>query len=195
MNIKPLESLTKEELIELIKHERTDHCEDVLTMVPEFAEIYVGNGRFAICDWEDFDLVKGFKWNLTSRNKSGCIYAQAWDYGNPKTRNKQIMHRMIMGVDGNQIIDHINGNGLDNRRNNLRIVTTQQNAFNQKQRGGSSRFKGVCFDKESGKWRAYIRHKNRRVSLGRHLYEIDAAKAYDVAAKEFFCEYAKLNFG
>ena len=163
--------------------------------IPEYAEIYVGNGKFAICDWSDFDLVKGFKWHLTSKNKSGCLYAQSWDSGNPKTRNKQSMHRMIMAVGENQIIDHINGNGLDNRRSNLRVVSAQQNAFNQKGHGGSSRFKGVSFDKESGKWRAYISHNNKRVNLGRHFSEIDAAKAYDVAAKEYFGEYAKLNLG
>ena len=103
------------------------------------------------------------------------------------------MHGLIMPAPDGQFVDHINGNGLDNRRENLRLVTHQQNSFNQKHHGGSSKFKGVSIDRISGSWRAYITVDGKRKHLGRHGTEIDAAKAYDMAAKEFFGEYAKLN--
>lgn len=160
---------------------------------PPHAEIYVGDGRFAWCDWKDFDLVKKYNWNLTTRNRSGCLYAQSWDCHNTSERKRITMHGLIMPAPDGQFVDHINGNGLDNRRENLRLVTHQQNSFNQKHHGGSSKFKGVSIDRISGSWRAYITVDGKRKHLGRHGTELDAAKAYDMAAKEFFGEYAKLN--
>lgn len=159
--------------------------------VPDCAEVYVGNGKYAICDWGDWEKIKSFNWRLTTKNKSGCLYAHAWSSEDAKTRKRISMHGLIM--DGN-LIDHINGNGLDNRRINLRHVTHQQNAFNQKNHGGSSKYKGVSFDKESGLWRAYITFNGKRKYLGRHGSEVDAAKVYDMKAKELFGEYAKCNF-
>ena len=159
----------------------------------DHAEIYVGDGLFAICEWGDFDLVKGYKWNLSSKIKSGCNYAQAWDSHKTSERRQIRMHSLIMQTPVGMYVDHINGDGLDNRRSNLRVVTHQQNTFNQSQHGGTSGFKGVCFDSETGLWRAYIQANKKRLSLGRHGTEIEAAKAYDTAAKEYFGEYAKLN--
>lgn len=160
---------------------------------PPHAEIYVGDDMFVWCDWKDFDLVKKYNWNLTTRNRSGCLYAQSWDCHNTSERKRITMHGLIMPAPDGQFVDHINGNGLDNRRENLRLVTHQQNSFNQKHHGGSSKFKGVSIDRSSGSWRAYITVDGKRKHLGRHGTELDAAKAYDMAAKEFFGEYAKLN--
>jgi hypothetical protein len=160
---------------------------------PPHAEVYVGNGSFAICDWADWETVKAYNWCLTSRNKSGCIYAQAWSTHDTENRSRVTMHGLVMRPEIGMVVDHIDGNGLDNRRRNLRIATPQQNAFNQKHHGGSSLFKGVSFDSESGLWRAYIRVNGVRKYLGRHGAELDAAKAYNMAAKEHFGEYAKPN--
>lgn len=103
------------------------------------------------------------------------------------------MHRLILSAGEGDIVDHINGDGLDNRRSNLRIVTTQQNAFNQKHHGGSSRHKGVSYRSDTGTWRAYITMDGVRRYLGNFASEDDAALAYNNEAARLFGEYAKLN--
>lgn len=158
---------------------------------PEHAEIYVGDGRFAICDWADWPLVKAYNWRLTTKNKNGCLYAQAWDRQEKSTRRRITMHGVISGHSG--MTDHINGNGLDNRRVNLRPATKQQNAFNQKSHGGTSKYKGVCREAKSNSWRAYITHNGKRISLGRHQTEEDAATAYNLAARKLFGDFARVN--
>ena len=100
------------------------------------------------------------------------------------------MHRLIMG---GAFVDHIDGNGLNNRRSNLRPVTVQQNAWNQRGHGGSSAYKGVSFDRETGLWRAYYTKDRKRIFLGRYPTEEEAALSYNAAAKSAFGEYAKLN--
>ena len=161
--------------------------------VPECAEFYLGNGLFAICDWCDFNSVKSFKWNSTSLD-SRVQWAWAHDVENSGEKRKKVaMHNVIMKPSEGFIVDHINGNGLDNRRSNLRIATRQQNTFNSVHKGGTSKYKGVALDKESGLWRAYIAKDGKRTWLGRFPDELSAAIAYDKAAKDMFGEYAKLN--
>lgn len=90
-------------------------------------------------------------------------------------------------------IDHINGDRADNRLENLREVTRSQNNMNCKPKGGSSRFKGVTFDKEKRLWAAQIKADGQRKFLGRYSSEEDAAHAYDDAANKHFGEFARLN--
>ncbi len=93
-------------------------------------------------------------------------------------------------------IDHINGNALDNRRANLRIVTRAQNAKNRSKgsKKCSSVYKGVCWHKYNKKWSAEIKSNHRQIHLGYFDDEIEAAKAYDEAAKKYHGEFACLNF-
>jgi hypothetical protein len=116
------------------------------------------------------------------------------------------MHRLLLGlVDGFAQVDHRNGNGLDNRRGNLRIATASQNQWNQKVRGrGTSKYKGVAWEKRGGKWVVKIAYLGRRIHLGsfaRNVIngidygEIKAARAYDLAAVKFFGVFARLNLG
>lgn len=105
-----------------------------------------------------------------------------------------MLHRCVLDAPRNSICDHINNNGMDNRRCNLRIVTTQQNSWNsRKLRLGSSRFKGVCRDAKSGKYRAHIRVNGKKKHLGSFTSEVDAAEAYNRAAVSSFGEFAKIN--
>lgn len=95
------------------------------------------------------------------------------------------------------LIDHINSNKLDNRKCNLRIVTPQQNNMNKKKtKNTSSKYIGVYLDKNSkkNKWRASITFNRKVISLGVFENDIDAAKARDIATKQYFGEYGKLNF-
>jgi len=101
-----------------------------------------------------------------------------------------------MGTEEGKVIDHINSNGLDNRKANVRFATAQQNCWNQrKQRGNSSsKYKGVHWEKKRNQWRARITFKGRVVRRGRFETEQEAAKAYDGKARELFGEFASLNF-
>lgn len=105
------------------------------------------------------------------------------------------MHREILGLspgDGLEV-DYINGDGLDNRRENLRNCTRRQNNRNARPRGGSSRYKGVCWDKHCEKWFAYIRVEWDLKRLRYFALEEEAARAHDAAAVEHLGEFARPN--
>ena len=106
------------------------------------------------------------------------------------------MHREIMDAPAGLYVDHINRNGLDNRRPNLRIVTPQQNSWNTRLGigRGRSKYKGVSQDKDVRKWRASICIDKKLKHLGYFTDEKQAAEAYDKAAKKHRGEYAFLNF-
>ena len=103
------------------------------------------------------------------------------------------MHRLIMGAQPGQLIDHKNRKGLDNQRGNLRFCTRSQNQANAKKRAGSSRYKGVTWDKHWDKWRAMIGVRSKRFHLGYFDDEDDAGRAYNRAATEYFGEFARPN--
>jgi hypothetical protein len=106
-----------------------------------------------------------------------------------------MMHRIILGVtDRNIFVDHKNGNGLDNRRSNLRQCTIAENNRNVVKRiAGTSKYRGVSWHKSEGKWQAQIKHNNKRHHLGNFINEIDAAIAYNNAATELHKDFASLN--
>jgi hypothetical protein len=158
-----------------------------------FRKIYLGDGVYTIVDPQDYYRLKNFNWFLSGSSKK--FYAhRSIKIGNIETKTVS-MHRLIMDAPKGLVVDHINGNGLDNRRANLRLVTPLQNHWNgRKMENTSSRFKGVCFNKQNKKWVAYINVENKRIYLGNFNSEIDAAKAYDEAAKNYRGVFAKLNF-
>jgi hypothetical protein len=112
------------------------------------------------------------------------------------------LHRVLLrlAADDARQVGHANGDALDCRRENLLLRTVQQRsrgARKMRQMTGrpcSSRFKGVTFDKQTGKWRAKIRVEGKSHSLGRYADEIAAAQAYDEAARRLFGKYGWLNF-
>jgi HNH endonuclease len=131
-----------------------------------------------------YDIIQ-YKWHV---NIHGYIIANI--------NKKDIrLHRYIMNYSGDDFIDHINGNRLDNRKSNLRIATPQQNSRNTSSRKNStSQYIGVNFDKSRNKFLARINIDNTSINLGRFDNEIDAAKSRDIASKEHFGEFARLNF-
>lgn len=148
-------------------------------------------GRYALIDKKDFDLIKNTKWCVDHPTRRQC-YAVA----TINCRNVRL-HRVILGiVDHKDLhVDHINGNGLDNRRKNLRICNQSQNNMNQRvqKRKKSSRFKGVTWDKNRSKWMAKIKMNGRHFNLGRFSVEEEAAMAYNKKAEVIFGEFARLN--
>lgn len=103
------------------------------------------------------------------------------------------LHRYVMRAEKGEIVDHVNGDKLDNRRCNLRIVTARQNRWNSPGRKGSSRFTGVCWDTGKGIWKAQINANGRFQHLGYFEDEKDAARAYNTAARQAYGEFARLN--
>lgn len=150
--------------------------------------IALTKGRFAIVDAADYEWLNQYTWQAAYNGTK--FYATT-----KKGRGGNIwMHRLIMNAPKGMVVDHINGNGLDNRRCNLRICTRQQNAYNSRRCRGTSQYKGVHFEKATGGWRATITCKGEHFNLGLFDDEVEAARAYDCKAIELFGEFAYLNF-
>jgi hypothetical protein len=156
-------------------------------------EIKLTKGKVAIVDDEDYEWLNQWKWY--ARESSGNWYASRREAGGRCEKRALIhMHRLILGAESGQYPDHINHNGLDNRRENLRISTHSLNLANQRlQKGRSSRYKGVCFHKKRQNWIAGIKINQKRINLGYFPTETYAAKAYDNAAIKYFGEFAFTN--
>jgi len=156
-------------------------------------KIPLTQGKFALVDDGDYGDLSGYTWYAAKNRNTYYAQRSKTISGKPKVIK---MHRVIMGLhfgDGKQI-DHINGNGLDNQRANLRFCTNQENLRNQKAtKNCSSQFKGVNFHKKAMKWQARICVNNKDKHLGSFDTEIEAAKAYNEAAKELFGDYALCN--
>jgi hypothetical protein len=178
----------------------TDSCEKFVTsrelLGPQLAEalaegaklIPLTRGKFAIVDAEDFESLNRYKWHAQTGGRT--FYAATRHEG--KTFS---MHRLITNAPKGLVVDHINHNGMDNRKHNLRICTHAENCRNRRfSRRGSSKYKGVSKEKKRKLFLACIRCKGKYYYLGRFKSEIVAAKAYDKKAKELFGEFAYLNF-
>jgi len=159
----------------------------------DMREIPLTQGKVAIVDDEDFEELSKYKWHASRGRHTFYAIRTLGKHPHMQTIH---MHREILKPPLLLLCDHINHDGLDNRRCNLRICTYSQNLWNQRLQGGTSVYKGVYFDKRRNKWQAYItpKPKGERQHLGRFAKEIDAALAYDNAAAKFFGEFARLNF-
>ena len=151
-------------------------------------EISLTQGYVALVDDEDYERVNQYKWH----------YCQGYAVRKPhigyKKRIGQLMHRFINKTKDGFHTDHINGNGLDNRKINLRTCTASQNAMNSKiPKNNTSGFKGVYWRKDIEKWRAKIVINRETIHLGHYESRIKAARAYNEAALEYHGEHAKLN--
>lgn len=149
--------------------------------------------QVVIVDACDYPLVAGHRWAAT--RVAGIWYAKATVRMPDGRRTSLMMHRLILGLShgDNRNVDHVNGNGLNNTRSNLRLATVSQNARNRrKHRPTSSRYKGVA-RRRNGNWRAMIFVGGKNRYLGDFKAERDAALAYNLAAFEHYGEFALLN--
>ncbi len=178
----------------------TDSCEKFVRsrelIAPHLAQALAGGaklipltkGEFAIVDAEDFEWLNRYKWHTQT---GGRTY-----YARSRKNGKMIrMHRLITNAPKGLVVDHINHNGTDNRKLNLRLCTYAENSHNRRcGRRGSSKYKGVSRCKKKELFLACIRCDGKYYHLGRFKSEIAAAKAYDKKAVQLYGEFAYLNF-
>ena len=150
------------------------------------AYIPLTRGKFALVDKSDWEWLKEQRWSYTTDGyAAGRITT--------KDRSMSYMHRVIMDAPSDKMVDHINGDKLDNRRQNLRLCSLPENTANQRGRPGTSRYKGVQQNR-AGNWQVRIQVHRKQIQLGTYQDEIEAAKVYDTAAREYFGEFARCNF-
>jgi len=145
-------------------------------------------GKYAIVDAEDYGRLSSYKWCAVEHSR--CWYARTL-----KRDGSQLsLHRLITGAPKGLFVDHRDHNGLNNRKQNLRICTRSENNWNRRPHGRTSRYKGVYRDKRRNKFVARIYTNGKQIFIGYFDDEIEAAKAYDRKARELFGEFAYLNF-
>lgn len=152
-------------------------------------QIKLTRGYYALVDDEDYEYLNQFKWYPAFDNNN--IYA----IRAPTMVEGCLLIRMHWDVMGGKGIDHVDGNGLNNQKSNLRFCTSAENNHNRRPvKNSSSKYKGVSWDKSAKKWRAQIKINDKSFPLGRYSNEIEAAKAYDREAIKHHGEFARLNF-
>lgn len=155
------------------------------------AYVPISRGFEVLVDAADLGLVNRYKWTADVRKKKSSTSVYAFRTNEEKTT--EYLHRYIMGAkDSDLTVDHINGNTLDNRRSNLRVVSYSSNCQNRpKILGCASQYIGVSFLRN--KWRSRIRFNCKEFHLGTFDNEEDAAIYYDLAAQFLYGVDAKVN--
>lgn len=165
-------------------------------------KILMKSGDVAFVDDKDYDCVSRYSWSAAgNRYARAVVYDTGKRDKNGHLKQRVIkMHRLILGAKENEFVDHINGNGFDNRRENLRLCTMQQNSCNQKRRSDNkSGYRGViemvgeAHKKRKKKWLSYITHNGKRVYGGYFHTKEEAAEKFNEMAVRYHGEFANLN--
>lgn len=152
--------------------------------------IQLTRGYVALVDDDDYEKLSSYKWTAAPRDNRCYAFRSEGPRGHQRTVR---MHRVIMNAPDDLLVDHINGNTLDNRKENLRLCTMSQNMFNQgAQKDNTSGYKGVSYVKDRGKWSAQIAIRGKTHYLGYFHTPNEAYEAYCTAAKQLHGEFARL---
>jgi len=151
----------------------------------DLAYISLTKGYEAIIDAADVHLVVGFNWTASVKYRTDGTLRSVYAYRKPRVEGKQLMlqlHRVILNAPADMEVDHIDGNGLNNSRSNLRLATHAENQCNRRYATNSSGVKGVTWNKSSGKWMAAIVANGEKHSLG-EFFDLDSAAACVASAR------------
>lgn len=155
-------------------------------------EIPLTRGKVAIVDAADYEALITMKWYATKRGP--CWYAASCVPSGRRPRLHILMHRLLMGAWPGIQVDHINGNGLDNRRPNLRFADARQNKQNAgPPKNNKSGHKGVSWHASTSKWQAHIKYGGRTYYLGIFADKREAALAYENAARKLYGDFARFT--
>jgi hypothetical protein len=156
-------------------------------------KLKLSQGKFAVVDDEDYEELAKYKWRA---QKGGyTFYAVRSSYLKDGKHNVILMHRVILDAPKGMFVDHINGDGLDNRRCNLRLCTHAENIRNSKtRRDNTSGYKGVYLLKHDRKWCACLSVNGVTRHLGRFTTPEAAARAYNEAAEKYYGRFARTNY-
>lgn len=133
--------------------------------------ILLTRGKQAIVDDEDYDFLNQWKWHCL---RAGYAARTDWNKGN---RKMIYMHRLVINAPKNSVVDHVNRNKIDNRKQNLCICTHAENMHNCKlNRTSSSGYSGVSYNKLANKWEAYIKVNYKKIHLGLYNTSVEAAR-------------------
>lgn len=153
--------------------------------LPNMKHIIISQGLGAMVDDEDYIELNVYRWSYSQ----GYAVRMTAKYG-----EMLYMHKVILGIGKGQEGDHIDGNKLNNTRANLRVVSHSQNIQNAFFSSNTSGYKGVTWHKRNQMWRAYIKQNKKQIHLGYFHDKDDAARAYDVVARQLFGPGARVNF-
>ncbi|MCK4260426.1 MAG: HNH endonuclease [Halanaerobiales bacterium] len=164
---------------------------------------YKGKEHTVLVDDEDFERVNKYKWHVYSSRNTFYAITNLPSYRHPISRKRirkgLLLHRFVMEAKEGEEVDHRNHDGLDNRKENLRVATGSQNHRNRQKSESfcgepcTSKYKGVSWQKSTKKWRTRIDLNKKQHYIGSFTDEIEAAKAYNKAASTHFGEFAYLN--
>jgi hypothetical protein len=161
-----------------------------IRVVGDVAYITLSGGVEAVVDAADADAVRGYNWH--------CKFAPSTSYAATNQKvghlkyNGLFLHRLIMQPDDGFFVDHINGNGLDNRRENLRVVSHSQNMMNsRKPVSNTSGIKGVSWYAKTKKWKAQIAASGKKMHIGYYCTKEEAAKAYAEASRRLHKQFGR----
>ena len=143
-------------------------------------------GGFALVDECDADRVLARKWQVLSRRHTSYVQATSGD--------RALLHRFVIIAPAGMQVDPTECDGLNNRRSNLRICPRSPTNANRRAGVGTSRFKGVSWNRKNARWQVFIKATDKNTFLGQFKDEEDAARCYDAAAIRLFGEFARLNF-
>jgi hypothetical protein len=160
-----------------------------------FRRIRLNIGKYARVDPPRFHEISKYTWFAKKDSHYATTYKAVRLTPHGSFNCLIYMHRQILNAPKGRIIDHKDGNGLNNTSDNLRFATKSQNGCNkQGRRNTSSKYKGIAWNRRTKRWIATINVDKKRLHLGYFDSETDAAKAYDIAAKKYHREFACLNF-